>query len=64
MVKIKEYRVCENGDYDILVSFSKEDIDKIGIDTKFHLVRMKDVIKTIWSHLKKEISADDKRMLG
>ena len=65
MTKIKEYRICENGDFDILVSFSKEDIDKLGIDTMYHtLERQKDIILLIWHDLKREISEDDKRTLN
>ena len=65
MTKIKEYRLCENGDFDILLSFSKEDIDKIGIDTTYHsLDRTKDIILSIWHDLKREISENDKRTLN
>ncbi len=65
MTKIKEYRLCENGDFDILVSFSKEDINKIGIDTTYHtLERQKDLILAIWYDLKRELSEDDKRTLN
>ena len=63
MTKIKEYRICENGDFDILVSFSKEDINRIGIDTTYHLKSNKDAIHGIWYSLRKEIIDDDKRTL-
>lgn len=64
MTKIREYRVCENGDFDILVSFSKEDIDKMGISTLFHFRRQRDMIEVIWSSLRREIMDDDKRTLN
>ena len=65
MTKIKEYRICENGDFDILVSFSKEDIDKLGIDTTYHaLETQKDNILRIWHDLRREISENDKRTLN
>jgi len=65
MTKIKEYRICENGDFDILVSFSKEDIDKLGIDTTYQaLETQKDNILRIWHDLRREISKNDKRTLN
>ena len=65
MTKIKEFRLNENGDFDVLVSFSKEDINKLGIDTTYRILeRQKDIILAIWYDLKKEISEDDKRALS
>jgi len=34
-MKIKEYRLMENGDFNVLVSFSHEDIEKMGFDTSY-----------------------------
>jgi len=64
-MRIKTISLHDNGDYDILVSFSKEDIDKIGIDTTYHILeKQKELILMIWNDFKKEIKCDDKRLFG
>lgn len=63
-MRIKEFRLSDNGDFDILISFSREDIKKLGIDTQFQMNRTKDILPFILESLKKEILADDRRTWG
>lgn len=65
-MRIKEYRITETGDFDILVSFTHDEIENIGYDTRHHfLVKenfMKSLIMTFKRHfdfLRKKLKKEE-----
>ena len=59
-MKVKEYRITENGDFDILISFSHEDIREIGLDTQYQFKQESIFMAAIIRGLKKHWCEENK----